>query len=298
MGLGKETILRLVKHNPARIYLAARNEASSQRAILDIEAQVSGSASLIHYIQCDLASLASVQAAAHTFLEHEKKRTGSGQPRLDLLFLNAGVMAIPAGTTKDGYEIQFGTNHLGHFLLNKLLLPTLLATAKLPGADVRVISLSSFGHFFAPPWSGILFGSLRSPMTWTPTLVRYAQSKLANLLFAKEVQRRYSANGITAVAIHPGAVDTELYNTVISTWWMIGSAVDVLRRSTYLTAENGTKGQLWAATAPIGDKPGQVKGGEYYEPLGLGGLGSWLSNNAELALKLWEWSEKEVEAYD
>ena len=297
--MGKETILRLVKHNPTRIYLAARNEASSQKAISEIETEVPGSASRIQFIHCDLASLKAVQATAHAFVNLEKERVGAaGQPRLDLLFLNAGVMAMPAGLTQDGYEIQFGTNHLGHFLLNKLLLPTLLTTAKLPAADVRVISLASIGHIFTPPWRWIPFDSLRSTMAWTPTLLRYAQSKLANILFAKELQRRYSAQGITAVAVHPGAVDTELYRTVISTWWVVGGAVDLARRMLYLSVENGAKGQLWAATAPLGDGPEQVKGGEYYEPLGLTGLGSPLSNNAELALKLWEWSEKEVEAYD
>ena len=291
--------MRLVKHNPTRIYLAARNEASSRTAISEIETEVPGSASRIQYIHCDLASLSSVQATAQAFLNLEKKRVGTaGQPRLDILFLNAGVMAVPAGLTKDGYEIQFGTNHLGHFLLHKLLLPTLLATAKLPAADVRVISLASIGHLCTPPWRRIPFDSLRSPMAWTPTLVRYAQSKLANILFAKEVQRRYSAQAITAVAVHPGAVDTELYRTMISTWWVVGSAVDFARRMLYLSVENGAKGQLWAATAPVGESPNQVKGGEYYEPVGLTGLGSWLSNNAELALKLWEWSEQEVEAYD
>lgn len=290
--------MQLVKHNPIRIYLAARNEASSQKAISDIETEVPGSASLIQYIHCDLTSLTSVEATAHAFLKLEKERVGDGgQPRLDLLVLNAGVMAVPAGLTKDGYEIQFGTNHLGHFLLNKLLLPTLLATTKLPAADVRVISLTSFGHLVAP-WRGIVFDSLRSPMAWTPTLMRYAQSKLANILFAKEVQRRFSARGITAVAVHPGVVDTQLYRTVISTWWLAGSVVDIVRRTLYLSVQDGAKGQLWAATAPLGDSLGQVKGGEYYEPLGLTGLGSGLSNNAELALKLWEWSEKEVERYD
>ena len=286
----------MVKRRPAQIYLAARNEASAQKAIEDIETEVPGSASLIQYVHCDLASLASVQTTTHAFLELEKKRVG--QPRLDLLFLNAGVMAVPAGLTKDGYEIQFGTNHLGHFLLHKLLLPTLLATAKLPSADVRVISLTSLAHLWAPPWSGIAFEPLHTSMAWTPSLMRYGQSKLANILFVKEVQRRYGEQGITAVAVHPGAVDTDLYRTVISTWWVAGRFVDLARRMICFSVENGVKGQLWAATAPAGDGPNQVKAGGYYEPLGVAGQGSWLSNNARLALKLWDWSVEEVEGYD
>ena len=287
-----------MKHNPARIYLAARNKASTQRAMLDIEAKVAGSAPLIQYIHCDLASLSSVQAAARTFLELEKVRAGNGgEASLDLLFLNAGILATPASVTVDGYEDQFGTNHMGHFLLSKLLLPTLLATAKLPGADMRVISLTSLAHLFTP-WGGIVFDSLRTPMSYTPTLLRYGQSKLANILFAKEVQRRYGAQGITAVAIHPGMVSTELYRTLISSWWVVGSFIDLARRMVYLSVEDGTKGQLWGATAPLGDGAGQVKGGEYYEPLGRAGHGSWKSQDAGLALKLWEWSAKEVEKYE
>lgn len=291
--------MQLVKHNPARVYLAARNKVSSQKAIGDIELACPGSTSLIQFIHCDLASLASVQQAAHTFLQREKKRVGeAGQPRLDLLILNAGIMATPAGLTEDGYEVQFGTNHLGHFLLSKILLPTLLASTKLPNADVRVISMSSLAHIFTLPWRGIPFDSLQSSMPWSPTLLRYAQSKLANILLVKEIHRRYSAEGITSVAVHPGAVDTELYRTVISTWGWLGSAVDMSRRLTYFSVEDGAKGQLWAATAPLGEKAGQVKGGEYYEPLALSGQGSPLSNNAELATKLWKWSEKEVGKYN
>jgi len=111
-------------------------------------------------------------------------------------------MAVPAATTKNGYEIQFGTNHVGHALLTKLLLPTLLKTAKEPGADVRVVAVSSIGHIGAPS-QGIEFGELKGDMESYLTLTRYGQSKLANILFVKELNRRYGDKGITAVAIHP-----------------------------------------------------------------------------------------------
>ncbi|KIM92693.1 hypothetical protein OIDMADRAFT_107082 [Oidiodendron maius Zn] len=284
VGLGKESILRLVKHNPARIYLAARNKASSINAISDIETEVPGAASLILFIHCDLASLAST-------------RGGGGEPRLDLLILNAGIMVTPAAVTINGYESQFGTNHMGHFLLSKLLLSTLITTTKLPGADVRVVTLSSLAHTFAPG-KGIIFDELRTPMANTFSVTRYGQSKLANILFVKEMQRRYGAQGITAVAIHPGSVNTDLYQSVISNWKVVGSLVNITKKVFYSSVKDGAKGQLWAATAALGDDPYQVKGGEYYEPLGLAGRGSALSSNAELASKLWEWSSNEVKGYE
>lgn len=259
------------------------------------------SAAEIRYIHCDLASLSSVQTAAWTFLKLEKEGLGDGVPRLDLLFLNAGIMATPAGLTADGYESQFGTNHVGHFLLTKLLLPTLLTTAKLPSADVRVISISSIGHIFAP-WSGIVFESLRTPMWPWLSLIRYGQSKLANILFAKELHRRYNDEGITSVSLHPGTVNTELYRSVISNWWGLGRLIDTLRGVVCVTIEEGAKGQLWAATTPLAvagkdGGQGKVKSGEYYTPVGVTGQGTWTSNNAELALKLWDWSSNEVEKY-
>jgi retinol dehydrogenase-12 len=293
-----------VVHGPARIYLAARNEASARKAISEIEATVPGSASVICYIHCDLASLASVQRAARTFLELEKERVGAdGKPRLDLLFLNAGIMAAPAGLTADGYELQFGTNHIGHFLLAKLLLPTLLETSKFITTDVRVITISSFGHWGAP-WRGILFESLRTDMWWSFSLTRYAQSKLANILFTKELHRRYHGQGITAVAVNPGLVNTELYRTAID-WWGLGKLVATASWC-FPSVEVGTKGQLWAATAPLaadagkykkGEGHGKVRSGEYYSSVGIPGLNSPTSNDAGLALKLWDWSEREVEEY-
>jgi retinol dehydrogenase-12 len=210
------------------------------------------------------------------------------------LILNAGVMGLPAGTTTDGYEIQFGTNHMGHALLTKLLIPTLLETAKEPGADVRVVCLSSIGHI-STSWNGIEFGQLRGEMKWYPSLVRYAQSKLANILFTRELARRYPS--VTAVGVHPGVVDTELWRTMFSGWMGLGGLLNAGKRMFYTTVEGGSKNQLWGATARKGDGKGEVKSGEYYTPVGVPGNGSWQSQDMDLARKLWEWTEKELEGY-
>jgi NAD(P)-dependent dehydrogenase (short-subunit alcohol dehydrogenase family) len=208
--------------------------------------------------------------------------------------LNAGLMWVPASLTKDGYEVQFGTNHVGHALLTKLLMPVLLKTAEEPGADVRVISLSSMGHNAAPS-CGISFPDLKTDMASYMSVVRYGQSKLANILFASELAKHYPS--ITAVSLHPGVVDTNLYQTIFSgpigLWGLLGK----VQRFFYTSVEDGAKNQLWAAVAPVGEERGNVKSGEYYMPVGIGGRGSKLAKDQALAEKLWTWTEKELESY-
>ncbi|KAK0106789.1 hypothetical protein ONS95_003514 [Cadophora gregata] len=280
VGLGKQTILQLSKHNPKRIYLAARTESKAEAAIKEIQSLVPSAP--ITYIHCDLTSLTSVQQCAREFTSKEE--------RLDLLFLNAGIMATPPGTTAEGYEIQFGTNHIGHALLTKLLLPTLVKTAAAPGSDVRVISLSSVGHLYAP-WSGLSFPDLKTDMRGSTTWCRYAQSKLANILFARGLQKRVGEKGIKAVAVHPGVVDTELYRSTFSGYGPLGRLLDKGKRFVYTGVEKGALNQLWAGVGK------DVEGGEYYTPVGVSGQGSKWSVDEGLADALWEWTEKELVGY-
>lgn len=206
-------------------------------------------------------------------------------------------MAMPPGLTEQGYEIQFGTNHVGHALLTKLLLPTLLKTAEEPAADVRVVSLASIGHLGAPS-KGILFDQLKTPMDslTTSAFTRYGQSKLANVLFAKELNKRFGDKGITSVAVHPGVVNTELYRSTAK-WPVVGQLLGLTKGILFSSVPVGAKGQLWAATAPKGDVKGAVKGGEYYTPVGVAGQESANGKDSKLAEKLWEWTEKELEGY-
>jgi retinol dehydrogenase-12 len=127
--------------------------------------------------------------------------------------LNAGIMAVLAGTIEQGYEIQFGTYHVGHALLTKLLLPILVKTAKQPSTDVQVISLTSISH---TPALGIPFADLKTDINRYLTLNRYAYSKLASILFMRELARRYHSEDITAMAVYPGVMDTNLYKGMFS----------------------------------------------------------------------------------
>lgn len=279
-GLGKESVLQLSKHKPARIFLAARTPAKAHAAIADIRRAVPDAP--VTFLELDLASLASVQRAAQSFL--------SQSARLDILLNNAGVMATPPATTADGYELQFGTNHVGHALLTKLLLPTLLATAAQPGADVRVVTLSSEGHNLAPTPAGVVLDQheLRQQSPWR----RYGQSKLANILFTRQLARRHPA--ITAVAVHPGVIITGLYQPARDSGPLMraGLAAFGLLSWPFLPdVPRGTLNQLWACCAARAE----VQSGGYYTPVGRKSAGSAFARDEGLAEKLWEWTEGELE---
>jgi NAD(P)-dependent dehydrogenase (short-subunit alcohol dehydrogenase family) len=234
------------------------------------------------FLPCDLASLASVKAAAEQFV--------AAADRLDVLICNAGIMAVPRGVTQDGYEVQFGTNHLGHALLVKTLLPTLRRTAAAPGADVRVVTLTSLG-FRLHPKGGIHFDTLRSEQDagFGGPWARYGQSKLANLLYARELARRVPE--LTSLAVHPGVVDTGLVGG-LGCWNRL--LIRVTNPAGYLTPAEGAYNELWAA---FGDKA-DLQNGQMYEPVGQ--LSKQLDATAkddQLAAKLWKWTEEALQAY-
>lgn len=198
-------------------------------------------------------------------------------------------MAQPPGLTADGYEIQFGTNHVGHALLIKLLLPTILRTAELPNADVRIVSNTSLG-FKGHPSAGIAFKNVRTTQEY-PVIghwIRYGQSKLANILYASELARRYPS--ITSTSVHPGVINTGLVGDL---GFLDKALVYVTNVGKMVTPQQGACNQLWAATA---DK-GKVTNGEFYEPVGVPGTHDKMSNDEKLAGELWEWTQKELEGY-
>lgn len=275
-GTGKQSVLQLAKHHPGKLYLAARSKSKAEAAIADIVAVVPTAD--IKFLELDLASFESVKRAADTIL--------ASNDRLDILINNAGVMALPAGLTADGYEIQFGTNHMGHALFTKLLLPLLSKTAAEPNSDVRIINLSSAAHNF-PPRGGFLPGECTTDMKNRYTVTRYGQSKLANILFTKELARRYP--NIKSVAIHPGRVQTALSDPMMNEGSIFAWFQRFYDVFDLVTVEEGTLNQLWAATGPKKD----VKNGEYYTPVAKGGCASSLAKDSALAAKLWDWTEAE-----
>lgn len=235
-GLGFETAKALAEHG-AHVVLAVRDTDKGKRAA----AQLTGDVSVQ---ELDLGSLESVRAAA-------AELRGSHE-RIDLLINNAGVMTPPKSTTADGFELQFGTNHLGHFALTGLLLDRLL---DVPGS--RVVTVSSNGHKMG---GAIHFDDLQWERSYS-RIGAYAQSKLANLLFTYELQRRLAPRGTTiAVAAHPGTSSTELARHLPS---LAKPVTELVTKVAAQPAADGALPTLRAATDP------GVLGGQYYGPANL-----------------------------
>ncbi|MFI5757069.1 oxidoreductase [Streptomyces sp. NPDC051569] len=239
-GIGFVTARELARRG-ARVVLACRSESRGASAAAGIAAEVPGAE--VEFRPLDLADLASVREFAAA-LPYE---------RLDLLINNAGVMALPYGTTADGFETQFGVNHLGHFALTGLLLPRLLATAR-----ARVVSVSSGMHAMANIDIRDL-NSERSYHRW----VAYGRSKSANLLFVHELARRLAAAGsdVVAAAAHPGYADTNLQTAAVR---MEGRrtaerVVSLVNRAIAQPPEAGALPTLYAATDP-GVRPDSFTG--------------------------------------
>ncbi|MEU8009621.1 SDR family NAD(P)-dependent oxidoreductase [Micromonospora parva] len=236
-GLGFETA-RLLAERGASVVLAVRDTAKGERAAARINGDVS-------VRELDLTSLDSVRAAAAGL--------HATHPRIDLLINNAGVMYTPKQTTRDGFELQFGTNHLGHFALTGLLLDLLLPV---PGS--RVVTVSSVGHRIR---AAIHFDDLQWQRSYS-RVAAYGQSKLANLMFTYELQRRLAAHGTTvAVAAHPGVSNTELVRNAPA---VVRRPITLLAPVITQPATAGALPTLRAATDP------SVLGGQYYGPDGLG----------------------------
>ena len=247
-GLGLYTSLELARRG-ARVVMGVRDGERGAAAAEQIGGEVPGAALDVRTL--DLADLASVRAFA-TLLAAE---------RLDLLVNNAGVMAIPRRTTVDGFEMQFGTNHLGHFALTGLLLPALVR-GELLGGPARVVTVSSTLHRRGRLDRDDLMGE-RSYSPWRA----YGQSKLANLLFMRELQRRVDAAGLRllSVAAHPGYASTNLQ---LAGPRMRGSRARALfyAAGNLLFAQPAAHG-AWPTLCAATD-PG-ARGGEYYGPGGL-----------------------------
>jgi NAD(P)-dependent dehydrogenase (short-subunit alcohol dehydrogenase family) len=188
-GLGVETARTLAAHG-AQVVGAARDLKKAEAATEQVRTQAAHGGGL-ELVELDLASLASVRACAETLIS-------KGEP-FDLVIANAGVMACPKGLTSDGFETQFGTNHLGHFVLVNRIVSLLK-----PGS--RLVNLSSAGHRF----SDIDLNDPNFEHTPYTEFGAYGRSKTANILFAVEFDRRHKWNGVRATAVHPGGIQTEL----------------------------------------------------------------------------------------
>jgi NAD(P)-dependent dehydrogenase (short-subunit alcohol dehydrogenase family) len=265
-GIGFETAAALAARR-AKVVLACRNAQKAGDAIERIRARTPDAD--LEFLELDLASLSSVEHFAAAF--------DSASDRLDLLINNAGVMAPPLGHTEDGFELHFGCNHLGHFALTGRLMAHLEAT---PGA--RVVTVSSLTHRMA----ALDFDNLNAEKGYRK-MAAYGRSKLANLLFAFELQRRLerTGSGVLAVASHPGWTGTEIqrHSSLIEFFTPLAPGPD-----------RGALTTLRAAVDP------RARGGDYYGPRGIFELmgypkkvnASSAARNQKDAAKLWRLSEE------
>ena len=271
-GIGFEAAAVLAQRGAVTV-LACRDTGKAERAAARLSA--TAPQAKVSVVRLDLASLDSVRAAA--------EQIRASHERLDLLINNAGLMMPPRGTTADGFELQFGTNHLGHFALTGLLLDRLLSV---PGS--RVVTVSSNGHRAGR----INFADLQSERRYG-RMSAYAQSKLANLMFTYELERRLRAAGAATIALaaHPGSAGTDLVRHFPGVMQTVYSrAGGVFKQS----AAMGALPTLRAATDPA------ARGGEYYGPGGFAQMTGYpvrvssngRSRDEQAQRRLWAESER------
>jgi len=264
-GIGKATAIALAKKRHI-IILACRDENKAKQAIADIQSASQNKA--IHFLPCDLASFDSIKKCAAAY------RQQFGQ--LDILINNAGLITDKLQFTKEGFELQIGVNHLGHFLLTKLLIDLL---EKAP--EPRVVNVSSKAHDGAK----INFNTFRGEVGADKYkgMAAYGQSKLANILFTKELVRRYPR--ICSHSLHPGVVSTEIAgkNNNKKLWGILWKAMSPFM----LNTSKGAKTSVYLATSP----EALQTNGKYFEKQ-KEKEPSAVAKDAALAKQLWEISEE------
>ncbi len=277
-GLGEHTVLELARRG-AEVVMAARSRTKLDQAVDDVRTALP-TARLVPVI-VDLADLTSVRRAAAEV---------AGHGPLDILINNAGVMATPHRRTADGFELQFGTNHLGHFALTGLLFPQLAAAG-----SARVVTVASQAHRYART---VPLGDPRTGDGHYRKWVAYAQSKLANILFALELDRRCRAAGmpVASMAAHPGYAATNLMSAGLNMGGVKpdGAIIVGVTRLLAQPAAMGAQPSLMAATMP------GLPGGSYVGPRGFAEVRgrpavvtpSRTARDEDLARRLWDVSEE------
>ena len=248
-GIGIETA-RALYLTGARVYITARNLDKGRQVASELSTDLSRP---VQVLEISLDSFASIRNAAEEFLKKEKK--------LNVLINNAGVMACPESVTEDGFELQFGTNHLGHFLLFHLLKPALLAAAT-PESPSRIIAVSSSAHRSCPAFP---FHDLDFSKSQYNPWAAYGRSKLANIYFANELDRRYAAQNLLSLSLHPGSISTSLQQHVE------GSEIfESAKRNREYARQEKSVGQGAATTvwAAVGREWVGRRGGVYLEDVG------------------------------
>ncbi|KAB5588886.1 hypothetical protein CTheo_7672 [Ceratobasidium theobromae] len=270
-GVGKETCKALLNKN-AKVYLAARNKSKADEAIERLKRETGGKAPI--FLELNLADLASVRKAAEEFKSKEQE--------LHVLFNNAGVMVPPVEQkTANGYDLQFGTNVLGHYFFTTLLMSVLVHTARtspLAHGHARIVNTSSYTAYLAPK-GGIVWETLRNDEAGAAacksmgTRTLYAQSKLGNVLLSNQLAKRQSEDRVATASGRAAS-------TSVGEWFLY-------------PASYGALTQLWSGTMP----EGELHNGKFLIPWARIGDAGPMGNNEQLGDKLWAWLEEQVKGF-
>jgi len=278
-GIGYVTVRELARKG-ANVIATSRSLEKGKIAESKLMKELNGTIDVgtIEYIELDLASIKNIKNFAN--------KVKSKVKTIDMIILNAGIMMTPFGLTDDGFELQIGTNHLGHFTLIKLLNDIIKRSKS------RIVTVSSCAHEGPYPEGGIIFDSFTSNYSYN-SLYAYGQSKLANILFANELASRFNGTGVTSNSLHPGMIKTELGRYVEeqikkSFVLTLFSPIFALFNTAMMDPNAGALTQLYVATAP------ELKDvtGKYFQPIAKEGKVSLLAQNITLQKELWEYSEK------
>ncbi|MED6281114.1 hypothetical protein CHARACLAT_017929 [Characodon lateralis] len=261
-GIGKETAIDLAKRG-ARVILACRDMEKAQAAVTEI-IESSGNDSVV-CMKLDLSDSKSIREFAEEINKNEAK--------LNLLINNAGVMVCPYGKTADGFEMQIGVNHFGHFLLTYLLIDLIKRSA-----PARIINVSSMAH----SWGSISLEDINSEKSYNKSKA-YAQSKLANVLFTRSLAKRLEGTGVTTYSLHPGVVQTDLWRHLSAPERFF---ISIARPFTKNSIQ-GAQTTIYCAVEPSLEK----ESGGYYSDCAPASC-SAAGKDDELAQKLWELSCK------
>jgi retinol dehydrogenase-12 len=262
-GIGKITAKTLAREG-AHVILACRSESKTTPVIEEIKAETGNDK--VEFVALDLSDLASVRSCAEALLARNIPFHG--------LINNAGL-AGQRGTTKDGFELTFGTNHLGHYLFTRMLLDRIKQSG-----TARIVNVSSASHYRA---KGIDWAALQKPTKSVTGMNEYEVSKLSNVLFTKELARRLAGTGVTTYAVHPGVVATDV-------WRKVPAPVRWLMKKFMITPEQGAQSSIVCATSPSL----ATETGKYYDVGGKEKRPNRLADDTELAAQLWsksaEWT--------
>ncbi|XP_062377450.1 retinol dehydrogenase 12, like [Sardina pilchardus] len=261
-GIGKETAIDLAKRG-ARIIMACRDMEKANDALKEVT-EASGNQNVV-IMKLDLSDTKSIREFAELINKDEKQ--------LNILINNAGVMVCPYGKTADGFEMQIGVNHFGHFLLTYLLLDLIKKSA-----PARIVTVSSMAH----TWGTINFEDINSEKSYDKKAA-YSQSKLANILFTRSLAKKLTGTGVTAYVLHPGVVQTDLWRHLNkaqqAVMWMVSPFTK--------TSVQGAQTSIYCAVAP----ELATESGGYYSDCAPASC-SRLASDDNLAQRLWELSCK------